>query len=205
MRPINLLPPEIMAERSRRRRVVGYIGLAVLYVALLGVGVVLWNGRVEDARDRVAIQQEINLGLERQLAALGEVRDLADRYADRADLVRVALDADVDWGIILNDLARLLPARVWVETFSGTVVPGSTNGVLGQVSFTGVGFDFPDVSDWLRTLDSEDFVGITGSWVSTVTESGLGADTALVNFTSTAVLTDAAETNRAQQLVPEIP
>jgi Tfp pilus assembly protein PilN len=204
MRPINLLPPEVAAERHRRRRVLGFMGLGVVYLAILGLGVVFWNGRVQDARDEVAQQQEINLGLERQVAALGEARDLADEYEDRADLVRSALDADVDWGIILNDLARLAPQRVWVETFSGTVVPGSPGGVLGQVAISGVGLDFPDVSDWLRSLDSEDFVGLTGSWVSTASEGNIG-DEDVVTFTSTAVLTPAAGTDRVTRLVPEIP
>lgn len=204
MRPINLLPPEVAAERHRRRRVVGFMGLGVVYLAILGLGVVVWNGQVESARDKVAQQQEINLGLERQVAALGTAKDLADEYQNRAGLVRTALEADVDWGIILNDLARLAPQRVWVETFSGTVVPGTPGGILGQVSISGVGLDFPDVSDWLLSLDSEDFVGLTGSWVSTASEGAIGDDGVVV-FTSTAVLTPAAGTARADDLVPEIP
>lgn len=204
MRPINLLPPEVAAERDRRRRVLGLVGLGLLYLVVLGMGVVLWNGRVQDARQQVEAQQEINLGLERQVAALGEVRDLRDEYENRSDLVRSALASDVDWGIILNDLSRLAPQRVWVETFSGTIVPGTEAGVLGQVSVSGVGLDFPDVSDWLRSLDSEDFVGLTGSWVSTASESNIGTED-VVTFTSTAVLTPAAGTNRVERLIPEIP
>ena len=204
MRPINLLPPEVAAERNRRRRILGLAGLGVVYLVVLAMGVVLWNGRVDDARAQVEAQQEINLGLERQVAALGDARNLAQDFEDKADLVRAALEADVDWGIILNDLSRLSPQRVWVETFSGTVVPGAPGGILGQVSFSGVGLEFPDVSAWLRTLDSEDFVGLTGSWVSTASEGSVGADE-VVTFTSTAVLTPAAGTDRAARLIPEIP
>ena len=204
MRPINLLPPEVAAERDRRRRAVGLVGVGVVYLAILGLGVVFWNGKVQDARDLVADQEQINLGLEREVAALSASRDLQTEYENRADLVRTALEADVDWGIILNDLARLAPQRVWVEAFSGTVVPGTPGGILGQVSISGIGLDFPDVSDWLRSLDSEDFVGLTGSWVSSVSEGSIG-DEAVVTFTSTAVLTPAAATDRVTRLVPEIP
>lgn len=204
MRPINLLPPEVAAERNRRRRVAGFAGLGLVYLVILGLGVVFWNGKVQKAEDLVAAQEEINFGLERQIAELGGARDLANEYENRADLVRTALASEVDWGILLNDLARLSPQRVWVETFSGTVVADTPGGILGQVSISGVGLDFPDVSDWLRSLDSEDFVGLTGSWVSAASEGAIGEE-GVVNFTSTAVLTPAAGTDRVDVLVPEIP
>jgi hypothetical protein len=72
------------------------------------------------------------------------------------------------------------------------------------VSFSGVGFSYPDVSEFLRTLDAQGFPGITGPWVSTAAESSVGDET-VVSFTSTAALTDGAVTDRAQQLIPEVP
>lgn len=204
MRPINLLPPEVAEERSRRRRVGLAIFGVVAYVALLGVGVLYWDSQVSAARDDVDAQLEINQSLEREVVALNSAGELRSEYEDRSDLVRTALATDVDWGILLNDLARLLPPRVWVETFSGTTVAPTTPGVLGQVAFTGIGFDFPDVSAWLRALDSDQFNGVTGTWVSTVAEGFVG-EANVVTFTSTAVLTSAAATNRAETLIPEIP
>lgn len=176
----------------------------VAYVALLAVGVLYWDSKVSAARDDVDAQLEINQSLEREVVALSSAGDLRADYQERSDLVREALATDVDWGILLNDLARLLPPRVWIETFSGTIVAQTTPGVLGQVAFSGVGFDFPDVSAWLRALDSEQFNGVTGTWVSTVAEGIIG-DANVVTFTSTAVLTSAAATNRAETLIPEIP
>ncbi|MEE9297931.1 MAG: PilN domain-containing protein [Acidimicrobiia bacterium] len=204
MRPINLLPPELGARKLRRRRLAMLAGVGAAYVVLLGVLVLFWNGRVDDAKRDVEDQISINQTLEREVIALADAGDLAVRYQDKADLVRTALSTDVDWGIILNDLARLLPPRVWVETFSGSVVAETVPGVVGQVGFSGVGFDFPDVSAWLRALDSEQFAGITGTWVSTVSQ-GVAGNEPVVNFTSTAVLTIAAVTNRADELIPEVP
>lgn len=204
MRPINLLPPEVAKARSRRRRV-GLVVLAVVgYLALLGVGVLFWDGRVHSARSDVDAQAEINQGLEREILTLSDAGALQVEFQDRSELVRSALDTDVDWGILLNDLARLLPPRVWVETFSGNVVPETVPGVVGQVAFSGVGFDFPDVSAWLRALDSDQFGGVTGTWVSTVSEAIIG-ESDVVTFSSTAVLTSLATTNRAATLIPEIP
>jgi Tfp pilus assembly protein PilN len=204
VRPINLLPPEVAEERNRRRRVGLLIFGVVAYIALLGVGVLYWDSRVSAARDDVDSQLEINQSLEREVVALNSAGELQIEYQDRSDLVRTALATDIDWGILLNDLARLLPPRVWVETFSGTIVAETTPGVLGQVAFSGVGFDFPDVSAWLRALDSDQFNGVTGTWVSTVAEGVIG-DVNVVTFSSTAVLTTAAATNRAETLIPEIP
>ena len=201
MRPINLLPPEVARERYRRRRVLLVVLVMVAYVLALVAGVFYWDTRVDAERNRVTAQEEQNRLLERELASLGDAGMLQAEYLGKAVLVEMALVHDVDWGVILNDLARLLPPRVWVETFNGIVMEGVTPGVLGQVSFSGVGFDFPDVSAWIRTLDSEDFVGITGSWVSTASRGNIGEED-IVTFTSTAVLTDAAATNRAADLIP---
>ncbi len=77
-------------------------------------------------------------------------------------------------------------------------------GVVGQVGFSGIGFDFPEVSAWLRALDSEQFAGVTGTWVSTVSEGVVGQDD-VVNFSSSAALTFNAVTNRAENLIPEVP
>lgn len=204
MRPINLLPPEVAGARNRRRRAAIGVFAAFAYVALLGIGVLYWNGKVAAAQDRLDAQLAINQALEREVVALGETAQVRTQFEEKATLVRTALETDVDWGILLNDLARLLPPRVWVETFSGTVLPPATPGVVGQVAFSGVGFDFPDVSAWLRALGSEQFSGITGTWVSTVSEGIIGADD-VVTFTSTAVLTTNATTDRAETLIPEVP
>ena len=203
MRPINLLPPEVARERSRRRRVGGVAVAAAAYLVVLVIGVFWWNTRVGSAEDDLAVQQEANRVLEQELATLTDSGSLRDTYDEKAGLVREALTNDVDWGIVLNDLARLLPPRVWVENFSGTVLPTATPGVLGQVTFSGIGFDFPDVSAWLRALDSEQFVGITGSWVSTASQGSIGDDD-VVNFSSTAVLTPGAATARVETLIPEV-
>lgn len=204
MRPINLLPPEVAQERRRRRRI-GLVVFAVMaYVALLGTGVLYWNGRVAVAQDELDAQLAINQTLEREAADLAGSADMRTVYDEKAALVRSALATDIDWGILLNDLARLVPPRVWVETFNGTVVPETTPGVIGQIAFSGVGFDFPDVSAWLRALNSDQFAGITGPWVSTVTEGTIGEDQ-VVTFSSTAVLTVGAATDRAETLIPEVP
>lgn len=204
MRPINLLPPEVAQLRTRRRRVAIAIFGALAYLVLLVVGMLYWDTKVDAARDDLDAQTGINQSLERDVAALADSADMQTQYQAKADLVRAALAADIDWGIFLNDLARLVPPRVWVDTFNGSVVPQTTPGVVGQVSFSGIGFDFPDVSAWLRALESDQFAGITGPWVTTVSQGLIGVEE-IVTFSSTAALTTAAVTDRAETLIPEVP
>lgn len=204
MRPINLLPPEVAEERSRRRRAGLLVVVGIAYVLLLVAGVFYWNTRVSAARAEVEVQEEINSRYEQEVASLADAGALQAQFQARAALVQEALVNDVDWGIFLNDLARLLPERVWVESFNGSILEGEGLGIVGQVSFSGVGFDFPDVSEWLRTLDSGGFSGITGPWVSTASESAIGEEP-VVSFSSTAALTEGAVTDRAQELMPEVP
>ncbi len=204
MRPINLLPPEVARERSRRRKATFGLLAAFAYLVLLGVGMFYWDGKVAAAQDRVDAQLSLNQTLEREAAALADSAVVRDQFEEKADLVRAALTDDVDWGILLNDLARLIPPRVWVDTFNGSVVAETIPGVIGLVSFSGIGFDYPDVSAWLRTLESEQFAGLTGPWVTTVSRGVIGIEQ-VVTFSSTAALTRGAVTDRADSLIPEVP
>jgi Tfp pilus assembly protein PilN len=204
VRPVNLLPPEVAEERSRRRRVGLLVVAGVAYVAALAGGVFYWNSRVSAAKADVEAQGEINRTLEREVASLADAGALQERFENKASLVRAALADDVDWGVFLNDLSRLLPARVWIESFGGAIDPGEGTVLVGAVSFNGVGFEFPDVSEFLRSLNSGAYTGITGPWVSTATE-GLIGEEPVVLFSSTAALTTGAVTDRAEELIPEVP
>ncbi|HUU61553.1 MAG TPA: PilN domain-containing protein [Acidimicrobiia bacterium] len=204
MRPINLLPPEVAEERAKRRRAGLLIVVGVVYLAALAGGVFYWNSRVSAAKADVEAQQEANRTLEREVAALADAGALQEEFETKAALVRTALAADVDWGVFLNDLSRLVPPRVWIQSFAGAIEPGASAELVGAVFFNGVGFDFPDVSEWLRSLGSEGFSGVTGPWVSTATEGVIGEEP-VVNFSSTAALTAGALTDRAEDLIPEVP
>lgn len=204
MRAINLLPGAGRREGPGRTGVFAAALVLVLFIGLLGFGVVWWEARVAAARDDVAAQEAVNRSLERQLAELAFAAELRRDYERRSDFVREALVRDVDWGLLLNDLARFIPPRTWIDTFSGTIGGGGATGALGRVAFSGTGFDFPDVAEWLRSLNDDQFRGITGTWVSSITRGVLG-DSDIVNFSSTAVLSPDAGTNRADRLIPEIP
>ena len=178
--------------------------MALAYVGALVAGVVYWNSRVSSAAADAQAQEDINQQLQQQVASLADAGLIKADFEAKAALVRSALVTDVDWGAFLNDLATLLPPRLWVQTFSASVVQVSNPGVIGEINISGVGFDYPDVAAFLHAFDSGGFVGVIGSWVSTIAVGSIGEEP-VVNFSATAALTADAVTGRADELIPEVP
>lgn len=203
MRPINLLP----TYRTSRRRGRGGLIATVLIVFLAVAGMfygVYWQGqRITAASDDVRAQNQVNESLGAEAAALAPMGDLRATYQERVGNVQVALDNDVDWGLFLSELLRLVPTDIQLESFSGTA-GGDVAGAFGRVAFSAFGPDFPDVAVWLRILESEDFGGVTGPWVSNIIRQ-TSDDESAVNFTSTAILTPQSGTGRIDRVVPEVP
>ena len=202
MREINLLPPEAFQRLSARRTRARSVVVGVLYVVMLLLLTLLWQGRVSTAENVVTIHQVQNDSLQTQVNSLIDSQALEDDYNADRRLIEEALAVDMSWGRLLHDLARLIPDRVWLESFSGAVSDGAEiEEALGTVTVAGIGFTYPDVSAWLRSLDSDRFPGVEGTWVQTVSESLIGvAD--VVNFASTTSLTEAAFSNRIAERVP---
>jgi Tfp pilus assembly protein PilN len=139
--------------------------------------------------------------LAQQVATFDDVQELQQRYQADADLIRAALDGEVSWGRLLNDLARVIPDRVWLLSFNGTA--NAEAGQLGSIAVAATGFDVPDVSAWLRSFDSERLPSVAGTWVPSMQVSDIGANE-VWTFTSQVTLTEAAASNRADQLIPEL-
>lgn len=201
MRSINLLPPEAHVKEQARERFARMALLGVAYVVLLAVVTVLWQGRVTAAEEDAAIQQEANRVLEAQVAEFGDIESLVGEYDSNVAMMETALADDLSWGRVLNDLGRILPDSVWLQSFSGAVETDPLTPGVGTVQVTGVGFDFPDVSAWLRSLDSDRFPAATGTWVTSVAEGQIGSAT-VVNFVSQTSLTEAARSDRLDTRIP---
>lgn len=204
MRPINLLPPEqAKAARARRGTVlVLFIFLAFLVgIAFLGF---LRYGERTDAEEATVTQQEVNDGINREIAALSDAADARDLYALRTSQLEEALTADVDWGRLLNDLGRVLPPRTWANSMAASaVIPIDDETSYGSITVSGVAFDYPDASTWFRTLDSTEWSAVGGAWVSSL-NLGEVEGIPTVDFASSASLTDQALSNRSVTRVPEI-
>ena len=205
MRTINLLPPEAAQRATARRKTAGFVALGVVYLALLALAALWWQGKANDAEKDLEAQLGVNTRIEAEIASLSGVRALRSTYENSVDRLGTALAKDVAWGRLLNDLARIIPDRLWVTSMTGTVQDDIENPfLLGQVSVTGVAFDYPDASSWLRVLDAEEWPALGGGWVSSTSRSTIG-ESPVVNFTSVASLLDAARSNRVEERTPEVP
>jgi Tfp pilus assembly protein PilN len=205
MRAINLLPPEAAQKATARRKTAGFIALGIVYLALLALVALWWQGKASDAQDDLDAQLASNSRIEAEIASLSDVRTLRSTYEDGVERLGTALATDVAWGRLLNDLARIIPDRLWVTSMTGTVDVNEENPfLLGQVAVTGVAFDYPDASSWLRVLDAEEWPALGGGWVTSTSRAFIG-ESSVVNFTSVASLLDASRSNRVEERTPEVP
>ncbi|MDR9450070.1 MAG: PilN domain-containing protein [Acidimicrobiia bacterium] len=205
MRTINLLPPEAAQRATARRKMAGFIALGVVYVALLALVALWWQGKATDAEDELNSQVAANTRIEAEIASLGDVRALRSTYENSVERLGTALATDIAWGRLLNDLARIIPDRLWITSLTGTAQQNEENPfLLGQFSVTGVAFDFPDASSWLRILDAEEWPALGGGWVSSTSRSTIG-ESPVVNFTSVASLLPEARSSRVEERTPEVP
>lgn len=205
MRTINLLPPEAAQRATARRKTVGFVALGIVYIALLALVAVWWQGKLTDAEADLDAQVAANARIEAEIASLAGVRSLRSTYDDGVERLGNALARDIAWGRLLNDLARIIPDRLWITSLTGTAQAVEDNPLLfGQVSVSGVAFDYPDASSWLRVLDAEEWPALGGGWVSSTSLASIG-ESPVVNFTSVASLLDAARSNRIEERTPEVP
>ena len=205
MRPINLLPPELEQKKQARRRVFGFIGLGVAFLALLALLTFWQNGKVQVVKDDLARQQQVNQTTEQKIAALAPAQKLRSDYEDGVARVEDVLATDVPWAKLFNDLARVIPDRMWLTSFSGSVQPDSDDpSVIGEVQFGAIAFDYPDASAWLRVVDSDVWPSLARGWVTTASRSTIG-DNPVVQFQSSATLTDVSISSRVETRIPTVP
>lgn len=189
-RRISLMPAEVAEVREVRRQTTlvatGVAGLGVLLVLLWllrGSQVASERQKADDAEARAAAVQ-------RQIAELGDTTALQADLLERRTGVRAALENDVAWTRLLQEVATVIPNDVWLTGFNGT-------SASGLVTFSASGFDQTSTARWLLRLS--DLTSLANSWVSSSTKPEGRGPAALVTFTSTASLTPAAQADRAER------
>lgn len=201
MRAINLLPPEAFERAKARRRLQLWILLGVVYVGLLVAATFWWQGKVDEKKDELVAEQEKVVQLQAEVAGLAEFAALKAEFDNSVLILATALDNDVVWGRLLNDLGRMIPDRVWIDSFAGTVNPAS--GAVGEIQVSGTAFDYPDVAAWLRALDSTTFSSVDSAWVTNITQGVIG-EIPVVRFSSSTFITEGALSDRLALRIPEI-
>lgn len=139
---VNLLPREF-EERSRQRRMVGVGVLAVAaWVALLAFVLLGQLAAVNDAKDeRDTAQAEVNR-LQAEVQSLAAFQDLADRLNATNAILTTAMDEEVSWAQILNNLALSVPTTASLTGFDASLNEDgpSANDVFSENDTGDVGF-----------------------------------------------------------------
>lgn len=208
---VNLLPPEIISDRSfhRTQRILAGVVAAVV---LLVVALFWWaQSAVTSAEDALADEQAVTAQLQSEQAQYAEVPRVIAQVEAAEAARETAMANDVAWYRFLNDVALVTPGQVWLTNLSATVpVPGEAGTAQGQadvvplataglgtLTVTGIASGYPDVSAWLDALDSIE--GLEASILDTAIrelDDETPADQGRVTFTTRITVTDAALTHR---------
>ncbi len=127
MRAVNLIP------RDERRGGGGaggrsggavYIVLGALAALVVMVAALAMSGRTVDDKkaDLVRVEQAATAS-EAKAASLKSYADFRALRTSRAATVRSIAESRFDWSFVVHELARTIPANVWLTAITGTVTP----------------------------------------------------------------------------------
>ena len=215
---INLLPPEILERHRARRRTLVVIAAGLVLLAFIGVFYIVERMRLGEVQDEVQAQEDQNALLQGEIAELQDIEALRQEAEATRVLLNQLLSDRVLWSGVLRDVSLVIPGRVWLNGMTGqlgtageatTTAPATTTttvtdeagapggAVIGQISFTGFGFEHRDVALWLSRL--EDVRGFLNPWLSSSTKSVIGT-TEVVQFASSVDLSEQAIARREEDL-----
>jgi Tfp pilus assembly protein PilN len=221
---IDLLPRASHAPTARTRLIAGGVAAAAALIVLLAIPTIARQHSISHQKQVLAAQNQRNSSLQAQIGQLADAQQKQDQLDALRVQITGLLGNDVSWSRMLQDIARTIPNDVWLTSFQGsvtqavvkapappptvapgettttasgttttTVAPPSTTELAGTVNFTAVGLDYPSVAAWLKMIAQ--LPSLRDLWVPNVTKATLGSRD-VVNFTSTAQLTQKAQSNR---------
>lgn len=106
---VNLLPREVEQRNIERRRRAGMAIGAIVFIALLAALYVWQVGQVNDAKDRLAIEEQERDRLQGEVNRLNEFAQLESRVQEIDTQVATTLSGEVSFARILQDIATVMP------------------------------------------------------------------------------------------------
>lgn len=165
---VNLLPPEIAADRRFRVLQAG-LGVAILVALLIIGGIYLLAAAAQGrAEDELAVSQAAQVKLDREVAQYAEVPAVFAQVAKAETQLKTAMGSEVRWSNYLSDLTSRVPADValtrieFMQKPSGnvTTVGGVDTGgaIIANIDYKGVALapgangSRANLATWLESL-----------------------------------------------------
>lgn len=126
MRPVNLIPPEQRrgADAPSRTGALSYVLVGVLAVVLIGVtATVVFSNKVSDKEDEIAVLEAKAAETSARAESLATYTTFQGIHDARVETVAQLATSRFDWQRVLQELARILPRRIWLTNLTGTVGP----------------------------------------------------------------------------------
>jgi Tfp pilus assembly protein PilN len=126
MRPVNLIPAEQCQGSAPALRAgpTAYLLVAVLVVGVIAVTAsVLTSNSIAEKEAEVASLEQREADAAARAAALAPYAEFAALAHAREQTVRSLAQSRFDWERVLNELALVIPADVWLTSMVGTASP----------------------------------------------------------------------------------
>lgn len=204
---VDLLPPEVLADRGFRRAR-GWMALAVVGAVGLSGGVfVLAAEDAETAAEELVVAEAETARLNAEAAQYAEVPAIL-ASVDRAETaLEVSMATDIEWYRYVSQLGSVTPEGVWFTgiTMTAAAPTGQAGGdplapvdAVGDVSTIGRALTYVDIASWMDNLE-----GVTGLDHVLFTSGTLDDNTASEPYVDFQVSSKVLSEAYSERYVPE--
>ncbi len=197
-RSLSLMPSEL-AERKARNRKVALVGVgAIGVIALLGW---MYIEKLDEVVAAEASAEELERQVTEKQAEIQEhtsIKALQTEVDDSKSLIVSALQYDVAWSKLVQEVATVMPNDVWISNLQASAPSAA---LQGSMSVSGNGADHSSSARWILRIDPLE--SVTGQWlpVSQLSIDELGLGTTEASFSSNVVLSDRVLSMRSERYV----
>jgi Tfp pilus assembly protein PilN len=155
--------------------------------------------RLSDVQDQVQAQNQVNAGIQQNIASLQQYEQLQTDAQQQEQLLAAAYAGEVSYSQMLLDVSKVIPSDTYLTTFASTLQAPTaststttTTTFVGNMTFSGETLHFDSLSTWLNRLESVQ--GWANPWTSNVSADASVAGA--FQFDTTVDLTQDALTER---------
>jgi len=198
---VNLLPPEILAERRLRRTQLGLGAVVLGVVGAVAAGFVVSAASAATAEDELAAEAARTRVLTNEQAEYAEVPQVLGQVEAAQNARATAMTTDVLWYEYLTHLSASYPKDVWMRDLTATIAPadaaavatGTTSPGIGTLLVNGTSTVHTGVADWMDVVEGT--TGLVNPMYTEATRTDVDG-TIVVDWTSQADVTPDALSNR---------